>query len=75
VIAPAIVEMLVLTNLSVIFISLGFYQLYRQLFTSNGWRYKEGFIKILQYALGLPALVSLVLLLADFDELDGYQFH
>lgn len=65
--------MLVLTNLSVIFISLGFYQLYRQLFTSNGWRYKEGFIKILQYALGLPALVSLVLLLADFDELDGYS--
>jgi protein-S-isoprenylcysteine O-methyltransferase Ste14 len=73
VLAPEIVEMLVLTNFSVIFISLGFYQLYRQLFTSDGWRYEEGFIKIVQYVLGLPALVSLVLLLVDFDELDVYS--
>jgi protein-S-isoprenylcysteine O-methyltransferase Ste14 len=72
-IAPPIVEVLVLTNLLVIFLSLGIYQLYRQLFTSNGWRYEEGYIKALQYVLGLPALVSLVLLLADFDELDWYS--
>jgi protein-S-isoprenylcysteine O-methyltransferase Ste14 len=73
VVALPIVETLVLTNLSIIFVSLGLYQLYRQLFTSTGRRYDEGLIKTLQIVLGLPALVALVLLLADFDGLDGFS--
>lgn len=72
-VAFPIVETLVLTNLCIIFISLGLYQLYCQLFTRAGWHYEEGLIKTLQIVLGLPALVSLILLLADFDGLDGFS--
>lgn len=73
-IATPFVETLVLTNLLLIFLPLGIYQLYRQLISSDGRRYDEGTIKTLQYALGLPALVSLVLLLADDDALNRYSF-
>ena len=72
--ATPIVETLVLANLSVIFLSLGFYQLYRQSFADNRCRYKEGTIKTLQYAFALPALVLLVLLLTDTEWLNRYSF-
>jgi protein-S-isoprenylcysteine O-methyltransferase Ste14 len=73
-IATPIVETFVLANLLAIFLSLGLYQLYRQIFADNGCRYEEGTIKTIQYAIGLPALVSLVLLLTDTEWLNRYSF-
>jgi protein-S-isoprenylcysteine O-methyltransferase Ste14 len=71
-IATPKIEMLVLMNLSGIFVSLGLFQLYRQLFLAEGWRYEEGIIKIVQISIGVPALVALTLLLTDFDALNRF---
>jgi protein-S-isoprenylcysteine O-methyltransferase Ste14 len=65
-------ELLVLANLSGVFLSLGLYQLYRQIFVARGWRYDEGTIKLVQHAIGIPALALLGSLLADFETLNRF---
>jgi protein-S-isoprenylcysteine O-methyltransferase Ste14 len=71
-IATPRIELFVLTNLSGVFLALGLYQLYRQLFVEAGRRYEEGLVKTIQMAIGVPALIALALLLADTDLLNKF---
>lgn len=58
-----------LADVWLVFGALGGYQLYLQHKSVNRERYCEGFIKRLQYLLGVPALGSLFVFLADPDQL------
>jgi protein-S-isoprenylcysteine O-methyltransferase Ste14 len=47
--------------------AIGACQLYLQLYTQNGERFKEGAPKVLQYVTGTPALIILTLFILDPD--------
>lgn len=58
---------LIQANMLLVLASLGLVQLYLQSTTEKRNRYPEGVVGYLQYVLGAPALVSLILFLLDPD--------
>ena len=60
-------------NIFVIFVSLGGHQLFRQLTRRRMKRFPEGYIKYVQYGIGIPTLGILTVFLFD-PYARGFEF-
>lgn len=68
-------SILKLVNIWLVLGAIGGYQLFLQMSRSRRQLYPEGFVRMLQYLTGIPALGSLFLFLVDPDELSFVYIH